>query len=267
MDVKHVRSVKDLLPAGVDSRSHDVVGSVCVLNFKGFSVRELRVIGEAFLRFYPKVRTVVNVVSDTRGEFRIRNVKWLAGKRDFSTVHTENGFRFNVKLDDVFFSGRLQNERLRVLNKVKQGEVVVDLFAGVGPFIIPIAKRDVECWGVEKNPVAFKLLEENCKLNKVHVNCVKGDANKVELPCADRFVMNLPGKSVGFLPRVFELANPGAVVHFYRFAHERDGFDVLKKEVKDASKVAGRRVRFLNFVKTGNTGPGWYRICADFKVY
>ena len=225
MNVKRVKSVKDLLPKEYGWRSHEVVGEICVLSLKGFSHKTLRVIGDAFLKFYPKVRTVVNVLSDTKGEYRVRTVKWVAGKRNFSTVHRENGLRFKVRLDKVFFTSRLQGERVRVLKMVKLGEVVVDLFAGVGPFIIPVARKGVEAWAVEKNPIAYNLLVENCGLNKVHVNCVRGDAAKVKLPGADRFIMNLPASSHKFLPRVFKLANPGAVVHYYRFCHENDLYD------------------------------------------
>jgi tRNA (guanine37-N1)-methyltransferase len=268
MNVKRVRSVKDLLPKRMDWRSHDVVGEVCVLNLKGFSHKELRVIGDAFLKFYPRVCTVINVESDTKGEFRLRSVKWVAGKRDFTAVHGENGFRFSVRLDKVFFSSRLQNERLRVLNSVKKGETVIDLFAGVGPFIIPIAgRKNVEAWAVEKNVFAYNLLVKNCELNKVHVNCVRGDAAKVKIPGADRFIMNLPSASHKFLPRVFKLANPGAVVHYYRFCHQNDLFDKVKNEVKEIAKKCGRRIRFLSFNKAGNTGPGWWRAVVDFKVY
>lgn len=267
MNVKRVRSVRDLTPVKLDKRSHDVVGDVCVLNLHGLGRGVLKEIGKAYLEFYPNVRSVVNVASDTKGEFRVRDVKWVAGSRSLITVHKENGLRFKVDLGSVYFSSRLQNERLRVLNQVKKGEVVIDLFAGVGPFIIPISKKCSEAWGVEKNPKAFKLLSENVVLNKVRVNCVKGDAGKVELPCADRFVMNLPGLSYRFLQRAFKLANPGAVVHYYRFSHESELFDIPRKEVKEAGKKFNRRIKFLDFVKTGNTGPGWYRVCVDFKVY
>ncbi len=263
----NIRSVKDIVPFSFDSRSHEIVGDICVLNLKGFNTDQLKIIGEAFLSFYPKVRTVVNVNSETSGEFRTRSFKFLAGERNFLTVHRENGFRFKVRLDKVYFSPRLQNERLRVLNQVKKGEVVIDLFAGVGPFIIPVSKKCRQAFAVEKNPFAFKLLEENTLLNKAQVNCVKGDASRVKLPNADRFIMNLPASSSKFLKKVFRLANPGAVVHYYSFSHESELFENSKSDINSASEKFGRKVKFLDFVKAGNTGPGWFRNCTDFKIY
>ena len=43
-------------------------------------------------------------------------------------------------LKETYFSPRLANERKRITSLVKPGETVVDMFAGVAPFSIMIAK-------------------------------------------------------------------------------------------------------------------------------
>jgi tRNA (guanine37-N1)-methyltransferase len=69
----------------------------------------------------------------------------------------------------VYFSPRLSQERLRIAQKVRGGEVVIDMFAGVGPFSIQIAKKfnNVKVYAIDTNPVAIQFLKQNIALNKI----------------------------------------------------------------------------------------------------
>ena len=44
---------------------------------------------------------------------------------------------------------------------------LVDMFAGVGPFAIPAAKKGCTVYANDLNPDSFRFLCENVKLNKV----------------------------------------------------------------------------------------------------
>ena len=50
---------------------------------------------------------------------------------------------------------------------LKKGDVLYDVFAGVGPFAIPAAKKGVEVFANDLNPHSYSALVNNVKLNKV----------------------------------------------------------------------------------------------------
>lgn len=75
-----------------------------------------------------------------------------------------------MKLDysKVYWNSRLQGEHLRLVSQFNTGDVVCDVFAGIGPFALPAAKNK-DCWvfANDLNPESFKYLRENISLNKV----------------------------------------------------------------------------------------------------
>ena len=50
---------------------------------------------------------------------------------------------------------------------MKATQVVVDAFAGVGPFVVPAARRGVTCFANDLNPESTKWLAHNAASNKV----------------------------------------------------------------------------------------------------
>ncbi|MEM2352242.1 MAG: hypothetical protein QXT26_07530 [Thermoproteota archaeon] len=64
----------------------------------------------------------------------------IAGSADTETVHKEHGCKYFLDPRKVYFSPRLYYEHYRVASQVVEGETVVDMFAGVDPFSILIAK-------------------------------------------------------------------------------------------------------------------------------
>jgi tRNA (guanine37-N1)-methyltransferase len=120
-------------------------------------------------------------------------------ERTTETIHKENGIRLKIDINKAYFSPRLQTERQRVIEQVKPGETVIDMFCGVGPYSIAIAKKAREVYAIDHNPAAIKLLKENIKLNKVtNVKALKGDALELikTLPKADRIIMNLQDRTI-----------------------------------------------------------------------
>ena len=106
--------------------------------------------------------------SAIKGTIRIRDLEFLAGTDDSITIHKEHGARLKLDVKEVYFSPRLATERIRVSNSVKDGEKILDMFCGIGPFPILIAKNhDVDITAVDINEAAIKYLNENIKLNKL----------------------------------------------------------------------------------------------------
>lgn len=167
----------------------------------------------------PSLHTVVYAKGEVSGEYRTRELFVLAGEPTTRTEVTEHGHRFIVDLAGAYFSARLSTERQRIRDQVGEGEIILDMFAGVGPFAITLADRAAFIVAVDLNPCAVARMQENITKNRVrNVLPVLADARRLAglLPWKfDRIVMNLPLAGTEFLPEAFQLCRPGGTIHFY----------------------------------------------------
>ncbi|MCW1296171.1 MAG: class I SAM-dependent methyltransferase family protein [Candidatus Parvarchaeota archaeon] len=255
-------------------RAYDMVGDIIVLELDEKLRHKEKEIASAFLKFHKNARVICKKIGFTSGEERVRPIKIIAGEKRTETIHKENNCRYKVDLSKVFFTPRLANERLRIANQVKDGEVIVDLFAGVGPFSILIAKRkNVKIFAIDKNKYAYKFLIENIKLNKVEdkITAFWGDCRDVVkkenlVNVADRVIMNLPKQACDFLDIAFLCAKKNATIHFYYFLPEEEIFDGAIKIIKERAKEFGKKIKILNSLKCGDLAPRVYRVVIDFSV-
>lgn len=254
--------------------SFDMVGDIATINPlpKGMIKKE-KAFANAVMAQNKHIKVVAKKMGATSGEERIRKVKVVAGEKRTKTVYTENGCKYKLDINKVYFSPRLGTEHLRVASQVKAGEKVFDLFAGVGPFVIPTAKRLADVIAIDLNKNATKYLKENVELNRVgaRVEVYTGDARKVVAKqgwksVADRVIMNLPMHAGDFLDLAFKLAKKGTVVHFYSFLHENELFKVAEDKIKAAAKKSGKKVKFLVKKTCGQLSPRVWRTVIDFKV-
>jgi tRNA (guanine37-N1)-methyltransferase len=206
-------------------RSYDIVGDIAVLEFLSPDLKaHKKEIGKALMDLHPNVRTVLLKTGKVKGEFRVPQLAVLAGRKRFDTIHTEYGMKFKVDLSKVYFSPRLGSEHHRVASLVSDGETVLDMFAGVGPFSLMIAKYSkAKVCAVDLNPDAIRLLSENIGLNKLRGGVIPicDDARRVSGQLsgkADRIIMNLPASSLNFLNVASEcLKSEGGIIHIYIF--------------------------------------------------
>jgi tRNA (guanine37-N1)-methyltransferase len=198
-----------------------------------------REIANAVMASDLRAKTVVNRASPIEGELRVREWDVLAGE-DTETVHREYGCSFALDIARVYFSPRLATERHRVTEQVREGERVFDMFAGVGPFAVPAAKRGAEVVGVDLNPVAVDYLRENAERNGVadRVTAIEGDvreAAEAYQDWADRVVMNLPHSADEFLDTAVSLASDECVLHYYDIQHDADPFGPGERAIREAA--------------------------------
>jgi len=194
---------------------------------------------EAIVASDVPVDRVLNRASEVRGQERVREWEQLAGT-DSETVHREYGHEFLLDPREVFFSPRLATERHRVTEQVREGERVVDMFAGVGPFAVPMAARGAAVLAVDVNPDAVAYLRENARRNGVadRVTVHEGDVREVAAEYegwADRIVMNLPHSADEFLDTAVELAGEEAVLHYYDIQPDEDPFGPGDAAIREAA--------------------------------
>ena len=257
-------------------RALDVVGDIAIIEIP----TELKVyekeIGKAVLERHRNVRTVLAKAGAVSGTYRLREFTLIAGEQKTSTVHKEFGCTFYVDVAKAYFSPRLSHEHERVASLVQQDETVVDLFAGVGPFSVIIAKRNenVKVYAVDINSTAVDLLKRNIMVNRVEnrVFPMLGDAKQVGeknlIGIADRVIMNLPENAMEFVETACKATRPeGGIIHFYGFVHLPDTLENMKLRFSEAVDKAGRKVEHFLFAKTvRETAPYEWQFVLDAKI-
>jgi tRNA (guanine37-N1)-methyltransferase len=243
--------------------SFEVIGDIAVL-----AQEYDRAAGEAIMAVHKSVKVVLVPVSPVSGEFRVREFKVLCGENRTTTTYREHGFVFEMDLAKVYFSPRLSTERLRVAQQVTDLEFVIDMFAGVGPFAIPLAKRAMYVVAIDKNPAAVEYLQKNISLNHVtNIEAACMDVRDVKLPQpADRAIMNLPHSSFEFLDKAFELVHTGGIIHYYDIRPEGEIFDGIIEKVKEKASACGVLIEILNKRIVRSYSPHEYNIVLDIRV-
>jgi tRNA (guanine37-N1)-methyltransferase len=203
-----------------DLPRHDLVGGIAILLERGTGGEG----AELLLRSRPSIHTVLAPEGPVEGEFRTRRFSILAGRPTTRTRYTEYGLRFEIDLSLAYFSPRLSGERQRLLGLTGEGERVLDMFAGVGPFAITLAARAGLVWAADINPDAVGLMLENIALNHAG-NVIPLLADAARLPRIlprgfDRVVMNLPFGAMGYLDSALALCRPGGTLHLYTMVGE-----------------------------------------------
>ncbi len=259
-------------------RSFDVVGGIAVIRVPESLRKRNKIIAEAVMQANKHVKTVLLQASPVFDEFRLRKLKWIAGERRTETIHKEHDCVFKVDLAKCYFSPRLSYERMRIARQVQPGEVIVNMFAGVGCFSIVIAKHSQasKIYSIDLNPDAVHFMFENVLLNRVHsrVAVIQGDAKAVIKEslrnCADRVLMPLPEKAYEYLDYALLALKPaGGRIHYYAFEHARKPEDSMEKvEAKVTEKLRRFNVDFdFSFQRiVRRTGPNWFQIVLDIKV-
>ncbi|SDC08460.1 class I SAM-dependent methyltransferase family protein [Natrinema hispanicum] len=228
-----------------------------------------REIADAILESDLPVETVLNKASKVKGETRVRDWELLAGE-DTEVVHREYGCEFALDLAEVYFSPRLATERNRVAEQVRAGEHAFDMFAGVGPFVVPFANRGAECVGVDINADAIDYLRENARRNGVEdrVTAINDDVRDVATDYegwADRIMMNLPHSADEFLEAAVTLAGDDCVLHYYDIQHEDDPFGPGERAIRAAAEP-----EYDVTVETRHTvrsyAPHELNVCLDVRL-
>ena len=262
------KSYLDILKAaGIrpESISIDFIGSIALLRMKDESVAIK--VAEALLETNRNVRTVC-LDRGVEGDYRVRNVEVIAGEKKTEAIHREYGLRIKLDVAKTYFSPRLATERIRVAKQVAEGSVVVDMFAGVAPFSLVIAKyaRPSKIYAIDVNPYAVRYARENVMLNGMAgiIEVIEGDAKGVikKLPHANHIIMNLPHSSFHFLP---DAIGKGDIIHYYEImdrGREKERID----EICGVAREHGFEIEVKNLRVVGSYSPSKQKMGMELYV-
>ncbi len=237
------------------SFSYEITGSIAVIQVTE-GVNELE-LARRVMSQNKNVKTVAVRTGEVEGPYRIKRVRVIAGENTTLTMHKENGVRILIDLNKAYYSPRLQTERQRITRLVKDDELIIDMFCGVGPFSITIAKntKASQLYAIDHNPDAIALLKDNISLNKVD-NIIPLLGNAIELikdlPKADRIIMNAPRQNnLNSLSVAFNQLRSGGVIHYYT--------------TSEALPVNFNGLKLINQRTVIKYAPGKSHECLDLK--
>jgi len=254
-------------------KSYDNFGNIVVVRFpENFSLSNKKKFAEKLLKEQKSVRTVLEKKEKIKGRLRKLSTNYIAGENTKEVLYKENGCVFRFNIDKTYFSPRLSNERKEIASKIKKGETVLVMFAGVAPYSIVIAKlsKAKKIFSNEINREANKYAELNIKLNKVKdkVEFVNGDIKRIAKNLKKKFdviVMPRPQLKETFLKEAFLLSKKGTRIYYYGFC-KIDEIDAVVEKIKKEAKKARKKIKILKIKKAGELAPYKIRLRVDFQV-
>lgn len=150
-----------------DASGFSVVGHILHLNLREHLEPYKALIGRVYLDKVKNVTCVVNKVNMIESTFRNFSMEVLAGEKNTQVEVKQNGLRFQFDFAEVYWNPRLSTEHSRVVSLLNRGDVLYDVFAGVGPFAVPAAHKGCVVFANDLNPHSFSWLKRNVELNKV----------------------------------------------------------------------------------------------------
>jgi tRNA (guanine37-N1)-methyltransferase len=257
-------------------RSFDIIGDIAIIELSPELEDYSAEVGKGVLQISPHVRLVLRKTGEVMGKFRTRKLQAVAGSGGTETVHREFHCQYHLDVSSVYFNPRLAHERRRVAEQVKEDEVVVDMFAGVGPYSILVAKLQPhsKVYAVDINPSAIKYLKQNILANDVadRVIPLLGDARALSQSVlqgtADRVIMNLPSEAQQYLDAALHaLKSAGGLVHFYRFTQRDEALDVVVREFRTLVAAQRREVQSVNYSKViKEVAPSKVQVALDALI-
>src|SRR3989344_6443766 len=247
------------------------IGRVVILKLPRQLLKKKKTIGQAVLKLFPYMRTVC-VEKKISGLSREPKIEVIAGQKKTETILTEHGCRLILDPAKVMFSVGNKFEKEMLMKICKRGETIVDMFAGIGYWTIPIAKfcGPKKIVAIDKNKTAVEYLRRNCVLNKVQnkVQILRGDCKDfshiLELK-ADRIIMGWIFETEKFLPAALQIAGKKCAIHFHRILHPSE-LPALKKKILRIAKKQKCKIKFSALREVKTYSPRQRHYVIDFQV-
>jgi len=268
-ELKNKLSKKELL---LLPSSYQKIGDILVINLKKDLWKYDNLIGKILLEKIPNTKSVFRREGFIKTELRTPQIKLITGANVTVTTHKEHGVVYKIDVNKIMFSKGNLNERKRIIQKIKKGETVLDMFAGIGYFCLGIAKfsKAKKIYAIEINPKSYEYLLENMKLNKVgnKIVPVLGDS-AVEVPKlgenADRVIMGLLPSCKEYLKYAVRAIKPNGIIHYHGIT-KKDEEKKLVEDVETVARTEGRKTKLIKITKVKSYAPKVYHFVVDCKI-
>jgi tRNA wybutosine-synthesizing protein 2 len=228
---------------------------------------------EEIAAVYSKALGVDTILRDTggvQGQYREPVMELLLGENT-ETIHLENGIRYCLDAARLMFSSGNVDERIRMASVCQPGENIVDMFAGIGYFILPMAvySEPARVIAHELNPRSHKYLKMNIQLNRVAriVEPVLGNCLDAEENIADRVVMGYVGTTHEYLPKAMRILRGKGIIHYHETCPERLLGERPVERVREAARDAGKEAEILGMRRIKSYAPGVEHVVVDARIF
>ncbi len=258
------RDFAKLLPT-----SYDIVGSIAMVKLPELLKDYSTQIGNAIIKTHKNISTVV-WDKGVKGKLRLRDIQIIAGEENTITNHKEYGITLIVDVSKVYFSPRLSGEHYRISRLTQPGEIVLDMFAGIGSFAIMISKYSkaerIYCIDINKNAIEY--LIKNIDQNKItNIFPLEGDVKNLinKIPKVDRIVMNLPLGAKEYLSEAFSVLNPKGIIHYHELSSSSE-LDNCKDWLNNTAHRYDYKLINLEIIDLGSYSPTMDHYCFDLTL-
>jgi tRNA wybutosine-synthesizing protein 2 len=249
----------ELLPSG-----YQALGEICVINLNEKLLSKKKEIGKEILILLPRFKVIYNKKGEISGKFREPQLEFLFGDKNIKEAKViENNCAYSFDVTKLMFAKGNINERIRIAKQVKKNEIIIDMFAGIGYFSVPIGKLSFakKIYSIELNPNAFEYLNKNIKLNNIsNVETINGDCIKEITKLkekgviADRIVMGYLPPPIEFVDSALMIIKKKGVIHYETLLNEdklEEEIEKVIKEINEKAKAQNKKVKLLknNYVK------------------
>lgn len=160
--------LRAILPENIEvPSSYSLIGHILHMNLRDEQLPYKNLIAQVFLDKVPSSKTVVNKLDHIDNTYRNFAMEILAGEENTVVCVKESNRTYHFDFAKVYWNPRLGTEHAALVEFLKPGDVLYDVFAGVGPFAIPAAKKGVRVLANDLNPESYKWLVKNGEANKV----------------------------------------------------------------------------------------------------
>lgn len=250
--------------------SYERIGDIVVISELSEDISKQEAV-EGILEHNPNLDSIILKTGKLSGEFRVGNYEMLYGEGT-ETVHKEHGTQIKVDPTEMFFSEREGTERKRIFESVQEGEKVLVMFCGVGPFPVTIARnaRPEKVVGIEKNPKAVNYARENIELNNVsdEVEILQGDVKNVcpNLGCFERVLMPSPTNSLEFVEEAIDCTCENGVLVVYSIQHKDNMYEEVIEVVEQVAENMDRNVRVSEKRVVSDFSPAKRKVAVEFEI-
>ena len=259
-------------------RGFQTLGKVIILKLNPILNEKREIIGKTYLKLFPKIRSVYINLGKVVGAFREpENIEYVTGEDNPIVVHKEHGIIYRFDITKIMFSKGNINERKYLPTLVNDGEIIVDMFAGIGYFSLPIAKHasPEKIYSIEINPVSYNFLIKNIRINHLEdiIIPIFGNSKEEVLNLsksgirADRVIMGVLPAPKGFIKEAMSLTKDNGTIFHYEGVTSKGEFTSLFEEFsKEAKKVSFKsELKQQRIIKS--YGPNLYHTVLDILAY
>ena len=241
MSLKEKLSEKSQISEELLPSRYQIIGDILLAKLFYLNKKEKKEFAKAAIKVLPYIKTVCEV-KQIKGEYRKPKIVKLLGKST-ETTHKENNVFFKLDVSKIMFSKGNLLERKRLLDNVQKNEVIIDMFAGIGYFSLPLSKKCKKIYAIEKNPISFKYLKQNIKLNKLdNIKPILADCRKLKIKeKADRIIMGYFPHTEKYLKSSMNFLKDKGIIHYHNLYNRNDLIKPLE-DVEKAPKKANFKI-------------------------